>query len=137
MLLLCLSKGLLPGEENPRQFTATTRQTSSEPVAYSMSCNARFTRVGRAVGNVLLTQEDLATMHAEVERVLNSRPIAALSSDPNDGEALTPVHLILGKGLRSLPPKFVDGVRATEMKLCKLMSSVFRASPSGIGKHTT
>ncbi|XP_073821413.1 uncharacterized protein [Musca autumnalis] len=60
----------------------------------------------RAVGKVLLTQEEMVTMLAEVEAVLNSRPIAPLSPDPNDVEALTPGHLLVGAGLRSLPPEY-------------------------------
>ncbi|XP_075156387.1 uncharacterized protein LOC142229694 [Haematobia irritans] len=45
----------------------------------------------------------METILAEVEAVLNSRPIAPLSLDPNDGEALTPA--LKGEGLRSLPPE--------------------------------
>lgn len=57
----------------------------------------------RTVGNVLLTAEEMATVLIEVEAVLNSRPISPLSNDPNDGEALTPAHLLIGEGLRALP----------------------------------
>ncbi|XP_075162999.1 uncharacterized protein LOC142235621 [Haematobia irritans] len=56
------------------------------------------------IGNVSLTQEEMETMRAEVEAVINSRPIAPLSPDPNDGEVLTPANLLIGEGLRSLPP---------------------------------
>ncbi|KAH8395733.1 hypothetical protein KR222_001385, partial [Zaprionus bogoriensis] len=49
----------------------------------------------RTVGNELLTAEELGTLHTSVEAVLNSRPIGALSVDPNDGEALTPAHLLI------------------------------------------
>ena len=40
-------------------------------------------------------------MLAEVEAVLNTRPIAPLSPDTNDGEALTPALLRIGECLRS------------------------------------
>ncbi|XP_053968855.1 uncharacterized protein LOC128870279 [Anastrepha ludens] len=40
----------------------------------------------RAVGNALLTAEETATLLVEVEAVLNSRPVAPLSNDPNDGK---------------------------------------------------
>ncbi|XP_039968221.1 uncharacterized protein LOC120780002 [Bactrocera tryoni] len=58
----------------------------------------------RALGNALLTTEELSTLLAEVEAVLNSRPLAPLGQDPNDGEALTPAHLLIGCRLRALPP---------------------------------
>ncbi|XP_065365165.1 uncharacterized protein LOC135958210 [Calliphora vicina] len=61
----------------------------------------------------------MQTMLAEVEAVLNSRPIAQLSPDPNDGEALTPAHLLIGGGLRSLPPGSEEGARGNALKSWK------------------
>ncbi|XP_017461838.1 PREDICTED: uncharacterized protein LOC108355172 [Rhagoletis zephyria] len=61
----------------------------------------------RAVGNALLTAEEIVTLLVEIEAVLNSRPLAPLSSNPNDGEALTPAHLLIGCPLRALPPEKV------------------------------
>ncbi|XP_037821901.1 uncharacterized protein LOC119610658 isoform X2 [Lucilia sericata] len=70
----------------------------------------------RAVGNASLNAEEMGTMLAEVEAVLNSRPIAPLSPDPNDGEALTPAHLLIGGGLRSLPPGSEEGAKGNVLK---------------------
>ncbi|XP_051864149.1 uncharacterized protein LOC127566221 [Drosophila albomicans] len=50
----------------------------------------------RTVGNALLTAEELQTVVVAVEAVLNSRPLGAVSNDHNDGEALTPGHLLVG-----------------------------------------
>lgn len=68
---------------------------------------------------VELTQKEMVTRLAEVEAALNSRPIALLSPDPNDEEALTPVHLLIGQGLRSLPPESVGDEKGTVMKSWK------------------
>ncbi|XP_068704618.1 uncharacterized protein [Montipora foliosa] len=48
--------------------------------------------------------ESLPTLMCEVESILNSRPISAVSSDPCDLEALTPNHLLLLKFEAPLPP---------------------------------
>ncbi|KAH8299262.1 hypothetical protein KR059_004840, partial [Drosophila kikkawai] len=60
-------------------------------------------RLLRGVGNAKLTADELRTHLVEVEALLNSRPIASPGNDPNDGEALTPGHLLIGQALLSLP----------------------------------
>ncbi|XP_068671120.1 uncharacterized protein [Montipora foliosa] len=48
--------------------------------------------------------ESLPTLMCEVESILNSRPILAISSDPCDLDALTPNHLLLLNSEAPLPP---------------------------------
>ena len=50
-----------------------------------------------------LTEETLSTTMCLVEQVLNDRPLTCASSDPNDFEALTPNHFLLGCASVSLP----------------------------------
>ncbi|XP_066600991.1 uncharacterized protein [Prorops nasuta] len=57
----------------------------------------------RVIGETLLTFEELNTFVIEVEGILNSRPIAAVSSDPNDLQAITPAHYLIGKTFTTLP----------------------------------
>ena len=45
----------------------------------------------------VLTDFQLATIFCEVEYIVNSRPLTCVSDDPNDYEALTPNHFLLGK----------------------------------------
>lgn len=57
----------------------------------------------RQIGDASLTEAEVRTHLAEVEAILNSRPLTPCSADPNDGEALTPGHLLIGEALRSVP----------------------------------
>ena len=47
------------------------------------------------IGEHLVNEETLTTFLTEVEKILNSRPITRVSSDPSDLEALTPNHILL------------------------------------------
>ena len=59
----------------------------------------------RILGKASLTFEELTTMLAEVEAVLNSRPLSYVDSDDSEPQPLTPAHFLVGKRLTSLPPK--------------------------------
>ena len=53
---------------------------------------------------IKLTDETLNTLMCEVEAILNSRPLTANSSDPNDLEPITPNHLLLAYAGVTFPP---------------------------------
>ena len=59
-----------------------------------------------------LSDVGLATLFAELESVLNSRPLTRSSSDPNDLTCLTPNHLLPLKDQCCLPPGiFTDALK--------------------------
>ena len=72
------------------------------------------TRCTSLVGSRLLDDESLQTLLAEVERILNNRPITPISNDPRDTACLTPSILIHTKLDPCLPAdKFIyaDGYK--------------------------
>lgn len=57
----------------------------------------------RVIGTEIFNYEQLHTLTTEIEAILNSRPLTPLSPDPNDLQALTPSHFLIGDLLTSLP----------------------------------
>src|ERR1700712_1108025 len=51
----------------------------------------------RIVGEATLTYEELSTLTQQIEACLNSRPLWPLTNDPEDIEALTPGHFLIGR----------------------------------------
>nr|CAI5862640.1 unnamed protein product [Callosobruchus analis] len=59
------------------------------------------THLYRVIGEQKLTYEELNTLVVQIEALLNSRPISAQSSDPNDLLPLTPGHFLTMEPLNS------------------------------------
>ncbi|XP_018394544.1 PREDICTED: uncharacterized protein LOC108773282 [Cyphomyrmex costatus] len=57
----------------------------------------------RIIGNAHLTFEEMQTILCDIEAILNSRPIAPLSEDPNDLAYLSPGHFLIGTTVDSFP----------------------------------
>jgi len=72
----------------------------------------------------LFTYEELSTFTAEVEGILNSRPITSFSSDPNDMSVLTPAHYLIGKPLTTLPEGDLTCVPANRLSAWQHITKV-------------
>ncbi|KMQ86241.1 hypothetical protein RF55_14823 [Lasius niger] len=59
------------------------------------------THLKRITGQTSLNYEEMYTLLAQIEAILNSRPITAMSSDPNDLSFLTPGHFLIGDSLNT------------------------------------
>ncbi|XP_029054187.2 uncharacterized protein LOC114881533 [Osmia bicornis bicornis] len=63
----------------------------------------------RTIGNALLTFEESITLLAQIEAILNSRPLEPLSDDPDDVSALSPGHFLIGSPPNAVPvPTLLD-----------------------------
>ena len=59
-------------------------------------------------GKQCVNDETLLTFMAEVESLLNGRPLTHVSTDYRDEEALTPNHFLLDRGNPNVPPDVVN-----------------------------
>lgn len=62
-----------------------------EVVVKSMKFYIRHT-----IGDILMTFEEATTLLAQIEAILNSRPLEPFSDDSDDNCALTPGHFFIG-----------------------------------------
>lgn len=82
------------------------------------------THLNRTIGNQILTYEELSTVFCKIEAVLNSRPLAATSNDPNDLEMLTPGHFLIGQPLAALPEHPWKDTKLNKLSRFQLLQSI-------------
>ncbi|XP_063979913.1 uncharacterized protein LOC135163937 [Diachasmimorpha longicaudata] len=75
----------------------------------------------RTIGEDLLTFEELTTLLAQVEAVLNSRPLEPLTDDPDDCSALTPGHFLIGQAPTTLPEPSLENLNISRLSRWQLI----------------
>ncbi|XP_053691589.1 uncharacterized protein LOC128740104 [Sabethes cyaneus] len=73
------------------------------------------THLKRVVGNVKLTFEELSTVMAQIEAVLNSRPLFAISNDPADPRVITPADYFIGRPLTAPAEPSLEDVKVSRL----------------------
>ena len=66
------------------------------------------THLRRVISGMRLTFEELTTILAQVEAILNSRPLVPVPCDDDGIEPLTPGHFLIGKPLECLPDPHIS-----------------------------
>ncbi|XP_065203500.1 uncharacterized protein LOC135833661 [Planococcus citri] len=77
----------------------------------------------RIVGAQRLVLDELSTFVAEVEAIMNSRPLVPLTSNVNP-DALTPGHFLIGRPLVALPEEFVELENISSVKRWTLVTQL-------------
>lgn len=75
----------------------------------------------KVMGPQKYTYEGISTLVAGIEACMNSRPICAMSDDPEDLIALTPAHFIIGEPLKLPLPEEREEYPRTAITLYKRM----------------
>lgn len=78
----------------------------------------------RIVGNLHLTFEEFSTVLAQVEAIMNSRPLCALSHDPTDLDYLTSGHFLIGTNLTSYPERDITDVPENRLSFYKKCTQI-------------
>lgn len=69
----------------------------------------------RITGDSALNYDEMSTILAEIEGILNSRPISQLSNDPNDIHTLIPDHFLIGDSLNSYAHPHISLLRINRL----------------------
>ena len=78
----------------------------------------------RILEDKLLKFEEMYTLICRIESILNSRPITELSDNPEDFEALTPGHFIIGRPLNCKLKEKTDEIKSSYRNRWNLIQQI-------------
>ena len=80
----------------------------------------------KVVGETKLTFEEATTLLAQIEAILNSRPLVPLSHDDDCIEAITPGHFLIGRSLEAIPDPQASYKPMTVLRRWHLVQALVR-----------
>lgn len=78
----------------------------------------------RIMGSNRLTFEELATTTAQIEAILNSRPITPESNNPEDFSALTPGHFLIGAPITAVPEPNLEDIKMSRLSRWQVLQQM-------------
>ncbi|GFT69344.1 integrase catalytic domain-containing protein [Trichonephila clavipes] len=78
----------------------------------------------RVIGNLRFIYEEFLTTLNQIEGVLNSRPLYPLSCDPDDFEALTPGHFLVGRPITAIAELILTEVSDNRLKVWQKQTKI-------------
>ncbi|XP_018395526.1 PREDICTED: uncharacterized protein LOC108774017 [Cyphomyrmex costatus] len=81
----------------------------------------------RVVGTATFTYEEMSTLLAQIEAVMNSRPLCPLSEDPDDLSVLTPGHFLMGCAPLTVPEPSLELVKTSRLSRWQLIQKTFES----------
>lgn len=91
---------------------------------YEGAIKAAKNLLKRQLVNVKLPYEELMTIIVQIEGILNSRPLCALSDVPNDLTCLTPAHFLIGSAILDIPEPNFEAWRSNPVIVWKRLSII-------------
>ncbi|OXA47089.1 LINE-1 retrotransposable element ORF2 protein [Folsomia candida] len=78
----------------------------------------------RVMGTQRLTFEEMTTITSQIESILNSRPLTPESNNPDDYNALTPGHFLIGAPLNSIPEPTLEDIKISRLSRWQLLQQM-------------
>lgn len=97
--------------------TASNRTSTPQPRLTWVVCTKHHFQ--RVIGTQLLTFEEMSTLFAQIEAILNSRHLTSFSVSDNDVEALTPAHVLISRSLLSVPGEYAETQKLVLSDQCR------------------
>ena len=75
------------------------------------------------LGKALLTFSELNALLIQIEGIINSRPLMAVSDDCREPLPVTPAHLAIGRPINQLPESKEESLEESSKRTCLLYTS--------------